>query len=43
MKKGTAVDDFAKAYRVADKYKGFRADAQSVKANADAIWAESKK
>ena len=43
MKKGTAVDDFAKAYRVADKYTGFRADAQSVKANADAIWAESKK
>ena len=43
MKKNTGVDDFVKAYRVADKYKGFRADAQSVKANADAIWAESKK
>jgi cyclase len=43
MKKGTPVDDFAKAYRPADKYKGFRADAQSVKADADAIWAESKK
>ena len=43
MKKGTSADDFAKAYRVADKYKGFRADAQSVKADVDAIWAESKK
>jgi glyoxylase-like metal-dependent hydrolase (beta-lactamase superfamily II) len=39
MKKGTSVDEFVKAYRVADKYKGFRADANSVKANADAIWA----
>jgi glyoxylase-like metal-dependent hydrolase (beta-lactamase superfamily II) len=43
IKKGTPVDDFAKAYRVADKYKGFRAEAQSVKAAADAIWAESRK
>lgn len=39
MKKGTSVDDFVKAYRVADKYKGFRADANSVKANAAAVWA----
>jgi glyoxylase-like metal-dependent hydrolase (beta-lactamase superfamily II) len=38
-KKGTSVDEFVKAYKVADKYKGFRADANSVKANADAIWA----
>jgi hypothetical protein len=26
MKKGMAADDFAKAYRVPDNYKGFRAD-----------------
>ncbi len=38
-KKGTSVDEFVKAYKVADKYKGFRADAKYVKANADAIWA----
>jgi hypothetical protein len=38
-KKGTSVDEFAKAYKVADKYKGFRADANSVRANADAIFA----
>ena len=43
MKKGTAVDDFAKAYRVPDKYKGFQADPQQVLANAKAIWTESKK
>ena len=43
IKKGTPVEDFVKAYRVADKYKGFRADAQSVKADADLIWAASKK
>jgi glyoxylase-like metal-dependent hydrolase (beta-lactamase superfamily II) len=43
MKKGTAVDDFVKAYRVPDKYKGFRADPNQVKANAQAIWDESKK
>jgi glyoxylase-like metal-dependent hydrolase (beta-lactamase superfamily II) len=43
IKKGMPADEFAKAYRVADKYKGFQADAPSVKANVDAIWAESKK
>ena len=43
MKKGTAVDDFVKAYRVPDKYKGFRADPQQVKAHAQAIWGESRK
>jgi cyclase len=43
MKKGTAVDDFVKAYRVPDKYKGFQADPQQVTANAKAIWTESKK
>jgi cyclase len=43
MKKGTAAEAFAKAYRVPDKYKGFRADPQQVAANAQAIWTESKK
>lgn len=43
MKKGTAVDDFVKAYRVPDKYKGFQAAPNQVKANAQAIWDESKK
>ena len=33
-----AVDEFAKAYKVPDKYKGFNADANSVKANAQAIY-----
>jgi hypothetical protein len=41
-KKGTAVDAFVKAYRVPDKYKGFQADPQRVKANAEAIYNESK-
>ena len=43
MKKGTAVDDFVKTYRVPDKYKGFQADPQQVMANAKAIWTETKK
>jgi len=43
MKKGTAVADFVSAYRVPDKYKGFQADPNQVKANAQAIWDESKK
>jgi len=43
IKKGTAVDDFVKAYRVPEKYKGFLADPQQVAANAKAIWEESKK
>jgi len=43
MKKGTPVDDFVKAYRVPDKYKGFQADPQQVAANAKAIWSESGK
>jgi len=38
-KKGTPVDEFVKAYKVADKYKGFRAEANSVKANAEAVFA----
>ena len=43
LKKGTAVEAFVKAYRVPDQYKGFQADPQRVQANAQAIWAESKK
>ena len=39
QKKGTSLDDFVKAYKLADKYKGFRADATSVRANAEAIFA----
>jgi len=42
MKKGTAVDEFVKAYRVPERYTGFRADPQGVKANAEAIYNESK-
>ena len=38
QKKGTSLDDFVKTYQVADKYKGFRADANSVRANAQAIF-----
>lgn len=37
-KKGLSVDEFVKAYKVADKYKGFRADPNSVKANAEAVF-----
>lgn len=38
-KKGMSVDEFVNAYKVADKYKGFRADVSSVKANAEAVFA----
>jgi glyoxylase-like metal-dependent hydrolase (beta-lactamase superfamily II) len=38
-KKGTSLDEFVKAYRVPDKYKGFNADANYVRANAEAILA----
>jgi hypothetical protein len=38
-KKGMSVDEFAKAYKIADRYKRFRADANSVRANAEAIFA----
>jgi len=37
--KGTSVDEFVKAYKVAEKYKGFRADANYVKANTEAVFA----
>ncbi|PYR32967.1 MAG: hypothetical protein DMF89_12625 [Acidobacteria bacterium] len=37
-KKGVSVDDFVKAYKVPDKYKGFNAEANGVKANTQAIY-----
>jgi glyoxylase-like metal-dependent hydrolase (beta-lactamase superfamily II) len=43
VKKGSTVDAFVKAYRVPDKYQGFQADPQRVRANAQAIWDESRK
>jgi hypothetical protein len=43
LKRGTTVDDFVKSYRVPDKYPGFLADPVRVKANAEAIWSESRK
>lgn len=38
IQKGISVDEFVKAYRVPDKYKGFQADPQRVRANAEAIY-----
>jgi len=43
MKKGTSVDEFVKAYRVPDRFKGFQADPQRVRANAQGIYEESKR
>jgi glyoxylase-like metal-dependent hydrolase (beta-lactamase superfamily II) len=43
MKKGTSVDEFVKAYRVPDRFKGFQADPQRVRANAQGIYDESRK
>ena len=43
IKRGTSVDEFVKSYRVPDKYPGFQADPARVKANAEAIWSESRK
>jgi glyoxylase-like metal-dependent hydrolase (beta-lactamase superfamily II) len=43
MKRGTNVDAFIKGYTVPAKFPGFVADPVRVKANAEAIWAESKK
>jgi cyclase len=43
LKKGTSAEEFAKAYRVPDKYKGFQADPVRVLANAQAIWAETQR
>jgi hypothetical protein len=42
MKKGASLDDFVKTYRVPDKFKGFVADPARVRANAEAIYNESK-
>jgi hypothetical protein len=38
-KKGTSVAEFVKAYRFADKYKGFRPAADFLKANTEAVFA----
>ena len=43
MKRGTSIDAFIKGYSVPAKFTGFVADPVRVKANAEAIWAESKK
>jgi glyoxylase-like metal-dependent hydrolase (beta-lactamase superfamily II) len=43
MKKGMSVDEFVKAYRVPDRFKGFQADPQRVRANAQGIYDESKR
>jgi glyoxylase-like metal-dependent hydrolase (beta-lactamase superfamily II) len=43
IKRGTGVDEFVKSYRVPDKYSGFQADPARVKANAEAIWNETRK
>jgi cyclase len=38
-KRGTSVDEFVKAYKIADRYKGFRPDANFLKANTEAVFA----
>lgn len=43
IKKGISVDEFVKAYRLPDKYKDFQADPQRVRANAEAIYDETRK
>jgi cyclase len=43
MKRGTAIEAFIKGYSVPAKFPGFVADPVRVKANAEAIWSESKK
>ncbi len=43
LKKGISAEEFAKAYRVPDKYTGFQADPVRVLANAQAIWAETQR
>jgi glyoxylase-like metal-dependent hydrolase (beta-lactamase superfamily II) len=43
MKKGTSVEAFIKGYSVPAAFPGFVADPARVKANAEAVWAESKK
>jgi cyclase len=41
MKKGVGADEFAKTYRIPDRFKGFMADPARVLANAQAIYRES--
>lgn len=43
IKKGTPVDAFVKGYTVPSQFTGFAAAPASVKANAEAIWNETKK
>lgn len=43
MKRGTSLDAFVKGYSVPAGFPGFVADPARVRANAEAIWAESKK
>lgn len=43
MKRGTPVEAFIKRYAVPASFPGFAADPARVKANAEAIWSESKK
>jgi len=43
MKRGTTADAFIKSYTVPAAFPGFVADPVRVKANAEAIWSESKK
>jgi glyoxylase-like metal-dependent hydrolase (beta-lactamase superfamily II) len=43
MKRGTSVEAFIKGYAVPAAFPGFVADPVRVKANAEAIWSESKK
>jgi cyclase len=43
MTRGTSVDDFIKGYKVPAAYPGFVVDPVRLKANAEAIWSESKK
>lgn len=42
MKRGTSVDAFVKSYTVPASFPGFVADPARVKANAEAVWGESK-
>ncbi|MGE3508070.1 MAG: MBL fold metallo-hydrolase [Vicinamibacterales bacterium] len=43
MRRGTPVDTFVKGYSIPTSFKGFAADPARIKANAEAIWAESKR
>lgn len=43
VKRGTSVEAFVKSYTVPAAFPGFAADPARVKANAEAIWAESKR